>query len=146
MTPEEIEAERAYALNEYWLSLSIHGNADAQQQLASLLDLSPIRNRQGVAIPPNPDVAVFRLAEWYDDSNSHDILLKLISQLQEWAPHLLALQKMHNCRLDVSISAFRNTDQGGIDFPIEFIRVLAEAEVSLGISIQALFLWEDDGP
>lgn len=147
-TDDEMEAayEEAYKLNEYWLSLRLFGDAMAQAELAHIVGTAPHewRNSQGLVIPRNPQIALFRLAVWQDDKNSNDVLLQLVPQIRTWTPALHQLRSSYQCRMEIYISAFRNTDQGGINFPREFVRALADADLSFGISIQARFLWDDE--
>jgi hypothetical protein len=80
-------------------------------------------------------------AAWDGDQKSRTVLTDTIPKLQEWMPAFNQLRTMYEGSLDVMISAFRETDEGGIEFSDDFLRTLVEAQISLHISIQARFLW-----
>lgn len=134
--------------NEYWLTLGIDGEMLDQQEIEHTL------GRQCKAIkrkhpnyrqdtPPLVDTVTFRLAEWVGDFQSRAVLAQIAPLLHQWI-----LQFRHyrtkGYLVTLSISAFRDTDLGGIEFPLPFIQAVAEAELLFGISIQARFLWDDD--
>ena len=139
--------------NKYWLRLRLTGSLPKAEELERLLDL-PIQSMHYRDQPTivgtllDVDVAVFRISEWFGDQNSAEMLSELIEKLLIWTPILRGLVDKHDCHNELFMSAFRDTDQGGIVFPLELIQSLSVAKLTLHVSIQSRFLWdtEDEKP
>ena len=133
--------------NTFWLTLGMFGELPLKEEIERLLNtsLDSIRRKDAtsrgkLAIS---DVATLRLAEWDGDEKSREVFVSVISMLQNWIPVFHHMKTTYRISFSVSLSAFRETDLGGIEFPDDFLRVLVEAQIAFGISIQARFLWAE---
>lgn len=89
------------------------------------------------------DVAAIELVTWSEDAKSREMFESVIPMLQNWLPAFRQFAADYQASFHLSLMAARYSDTGGIEFPDDFLRILVEAKISFGISIQARFLWVD---
>src|SRR5690242_9474966 len=138
------------AVNHFSLSLRIHGDLPPTEELIAALGVQPtnvIRNgerrtlrsgengREQLARLVQPtDMFLVELGEWDGDERTEEMLLQIAPRVAELAPRLRQLRGPQ-CHVDLYMSAFRDTDQGGLVLPAEFVAAAASAGISIHISI-----------
>ena len=138
------------AINHFSLSLRIHGDLPPTEELIAALGVQPTsvfrkgerrilrsgengRERVGHGAQPT-DMFSVTLGEWDGDEHTEKMLVQIAPRVAELAPHLAQLRGPQ-CQVDLYMSAFRDTDQGGLVLPAEFVAATASAGISIHISI-----------
>lgn len=139
-------------VNFFLVSLHLEGKLPPNDELIKTFGGSLIILRKGEVLRNgkiNPeDRAFLRLAQWevelldeYEEGNKR--FEEIATVLRALTP---ALQSLKDAEITkgLRLGTVRRTDQGGISFPSELVQVLAEAGLSLHISMTVI-LDDDDG-
>ena len=134
--------------NTFWLTFRVVGDLPSREAIEELLG-APLRSfkrkdSKATGALATHDVATALLAKWEGDNESRDVFLTVAATLRNWAPALNTLMEQYHCSVSLSLSAFRETDTGGVEFPADFLQAIVDNHIAFGISIQARFLWNDE--
>ncbi len=138
--------------NFFLASLHIEGTLPPDDEITALFGRSWSMKRRGEVLR-NGEVSLvdsmyLRLAQWEvvplaEDAEGINHFVQIAMMIKAFTPALQRLQDTDVTK-GLRLGMVRRTDQGGITFPREFVRTVAEAGLSIHLSITVILDDDDD--